>query len=591
MRYVWTALIALSQSLTVGSEARASCGHVGETPSGTVEIDLLVGKLHVLGVLTLVLDCKVSSIDNRTTLLALNSVGGHLIIGSDQFVRRVFQQVARFADETDRLNLLFETEWLTVVKEENLQETESTLRKFENVVAVVHLQQNGGIDLMTLRRQRDETHLSAVMSLPHRIQHSLARKDLLPNLSYGLGGRTLRVVVKENSYMLFSSETQGKKVYQGVLMDVLQELSIRVNFSYLLMESSDTSYGVKLDNGQWDGLIGMLTRKALYLPACPLRMYDVETTSIAKLVQSHVQHYSTVIEKTPDSPVAEEADIALATLRLTTERAAVADPTFPFSYENAWLVARKPEPSRINWRFFLHPFQAGVYMAVGACLAGVLVLLLTVEVCQYRWLGGRPGSPFVSCTALPFSSMAELVNQDTYSWGIQAGTAIDSILKTSPVEVFQKYYQGTLNFAKSDASVRDHSIQVQKEKVLEGNYAFLTGSSYSYKAWNTACTDVVVTWPVGIEDRDVLYLQKGSPFTNIISKKLDQIVNAGLVTHWKRKWTPAKPPHCNQDGGQASRTIQLAEVQTAFYLAGAGVGLAVLTLGLESLLRRDMNST
>nr|KAG5710718.1 hypothetical protein BaRGS_035120 [Batillaria attramentaria] len=206
-------------------------------------------------------------------------------------------------------------------------------------------------------------------------------------------------------------------------MDVLQELSIRVNFSYLLMESSDTSYGVKLDNGQWDGLIGMLTRKVNY-----------------------VEIHSVVLES---------------------------------------------------------PSRAGRVLVCAWLLLGVVLVSV--------YSSKLTATLAVTDQALPFSSMAELVNQDTYSWGI--------------------------------------------------------------------------------EDRDVLYLQKGSPFTNIISKKLDQIVNAGLVTHWKRKWTPAKPPHCNQDGGQASRTIQLAEVQTAFYLAGAGVGLAVLTLGLESLLRRDMNST
>nr|KAG5710717.1 hypothetical protein BaRGS_035119 [Batillaria attramentaria] len=44
-------------------------------------------------------------------------------------------------------------------------------------------------------------------------------------------------------------------------MDMLNELSTRVNFSYTVIGSADTSYGVKLDNGQWDGLIGMLTRK------------------------------------------------------------------------------------------------------------------------------------------------------------------------------------------------------------------------------------------------------------------------------------------------------------------------------------------
>ncbi|KAK7502681.1 hypothetical protein BaRGS_00005931 [Batillaria attramentaria] len=512
-------------------------------------------------------------------------------------------QVAKFADETAQLHLLFDTEWLIVVTDENFHEVESVAGKFENVAVVVFLKGYLG-HAWSLSICPPEWWDGTLDTPETKGRNSLEYRGITaaPQTMFT---HSQRPSAKSfGSYMLFSSDTQGTKVYQGVLMDMLNELSTRVNFSYTVIGSADTSYGVKLDNGQWDGLIGMLTRK--------------------------------------------EADIALAILRLTTERAAVADPTIPFSYENAWLVARKPEPFRDSWRFFLHPYQAGVYLAVGACLVGALVFLLTLEVCQYWWLGTRQGAPFgkpavflwlltdlevlltgvlnkpivrespsragrvlvcswlllgvvlvsvysskltatlaVTDQALPFSSMAELVSQDTYTWGIRAGTALDSILKASTIDVFQKYYQGTLNFARSDPSVRDHSIEVQKAMVLEDNHAFLMASSYTHTAWNAECNDVVVTWPLGIEKHEVLYLQKGSPFTRLISEKLDQIVNAGLVTHWKRKWTPAKPPHCNQDGGQASRTIQLTEVQTAFYLAGAGVGLAVLTLGMECVVSRS----
>ena len=61
---------------------------------------------------------------------------------------------------------------------------------------------------------------------------------------------------------------------------------------------------------------------------------------------------------------------------------------------------------------------------------------------------------------------------------------------------------------------------------------------------------------------------------------MEQMVTAGLVDHWKQKWMPAKK-RCEEDEGQSARRIQLVEIQTVFYLAGAGVGLAVLTLGLE----------
>ena len=57
--------------------------------------------------------------------------------------------------------------------------------------------QKGDLSLWTVLHVRDDSQLSFVSSLPPPSPPRLTRQRILPKLSCGLGGRTLRVVVKE----------------------------------------------------------------------------------------------------------------------------------------------------------------------------------------------------------------------------------------------------------------------------------------------------------------------------------------------------------------------------------------------------------
>ena len=56
--------------------------------------------------------------------------------------------------------------------------------------------QTGPLSLWTVRHVRDDSQLSFVSTLPPPAP-PLTRHRILPNPSHGLGGRTLRVFVKE----------------------------------------------------------------------------------------------------------------------------------------------------------------------------------------------------------------------------------------------------------------------------------------------------------------------------------------------------------------------------------------------------------
>ena len=58
------------------------------------------------------------------------------------------------------------------------------------------MQQKGDLSLWTVLHVRDDSQLSFVSSLPPPSPSRLTRRRILPNPYYGLGGRTLKLIIK-----------------------------------------------------------------------------------------------------------------------------------------------------------------------------------------------------------------------------------------------------------------------------------------------------------------------------------------------------------------------------------------------------------
>ncbi|KAK7493309.1 hypothetical protein BaRGS_00015435 [Batillaria attramentaria] len=538
--------------------------------SGVLELDLLLSKLHLRGVQTLVLENRQQL--NETLLPTISDAGGFLVLGS-------FKAVARLANETDGLTKLFHDEWVTVIDKKNVFKLEHSIRNFENVVIIAEEQNH--VSLWTLLRSGDVSHVSFVTSLAGDLP-KVTRPQILPNPSYRLGGRTLKVAFREVGYQVFSVNKNGTKVYQGILIDLLHELCLRLNFTYVIVEAPDNNYGKLLDNGQWNGLIGMLTRK--------------------------------------------EIDIAVTGFRLTSQRAAVVDPSAAYSYDDSRIVFRKPQRGAVTntWSFFFRSFQAGVFTVIGASFMAVLALLLLCEASHYWWISDHQRAPkgrdllvllIVDGVEILLAGLVNRPSREPASraghWLVCAWLLLGVVLasvysskltatltvteqglpfSTMAELVYKQFYKGVLEFAESDPSVLSPVNAAHKQKVFAGNYAVLLGSTKTYEKWHEENCEIAMTKGVGMKKTEVFYLQKGSPHTSLISSEIERIVEAGLVSHWTEKWSQKTGGQCGDDEEEPQRAIRLSEVQTAFYLAGAGVGLAVLTLGLECLVRRELGS-
>ncbi|XP_070177722.1 glutamate receptor ionotropic, delta-1-like [Littorina saxatilis] len=186
---------------------------------------------------------------------------------------------------------------------------------------------------------------------------------------------------------------------------------------------------------------------------------------------------------------------------------------------------------------------------------------------------------------LPFTSLAELLDQDTYKFGIAAGTAQYSMLKNSTVKDYRRYYQKVLEFAKEDPDVVSSDILVHKFKAIHEDYASLQGSMLLSSAWLSDSCGQLTFLPEKLRTASFgFYLQKGSPYTRIISEQIGLMVDSGLMTMWKRSSVPENK-NCRHGDDHSGRVIGLANTQTAFFMAAFGLGLALMVLAVEKLVR------
>lgn len=67
-------------------------------------------------------------------------------------------------------------------------------------------------------------------------------------------------MLKEN----VNESTNENERYTGYCIELLEKIAELQKFKYLLHEVKDKTYGSKMNNGKWNGLVGELMRGVCY---------------------------------------------------------------------------------------------------------------------------------------------------------------------------------------------------------------------------------------------------------------------------------------------------------------------------------------
>uniref|UniRef100_A0A8C4S8D5 Glutamate receptor n=1 Tax=Erpetoichthys calabaricus TaxID=27687 RepID=A0A8C4S8D5_ERPCA len=428
-------------------------------------------------------------------------------------------------------------------------------------------------------------------------------------LESDMQGVTLKIVtVLEEPFVMVAENILGQpKRYKGFSIDVLDALAKNLGFKYDIYQVSDSKYGIQLQNGSWNGMIGELINK--------------------------------------------RADLAISAITITPERESVVDFSKRYMDYSVGILIRKPE-EKINIFSLFAPFDLAVWACIAAAIpvVGVLIFVLnriqavrgqTPPAHQQQPSGSSPstslhsaiwivygafvqqgGESIVSSVALRIvmgswwlftlivcssytanlaayltvsrmdstvRTFQDLAKQMDLSYGTVRDSAVYDYFRakgTNPLEqdsTFSELWRTVSKNNGADNSVANPSEGVRKVK--NGNYAFLWDLAVvEYTALtDDDCSLTVIGNSISSKGYGIA-LQHGSPYRDLFSQRILELQENGDLDILKQKWWP-RMGRCDLDSHTNiqpdGRALKLHSFAGVFCVLAAGLLLACLVAGLE----------
>ncbi|XP_060069605.1 uncharacterized protein LOC132549672 [Ylistrum balloti] len=296
----------------------------------------------------------------------------------------------------------------------------------------------GKFVIQTLMWRDDGRELSPVgaVSLNGEI---ILHSKIFPNVDFGFNQRKFIV----STQPVFPFEFRTNTSFEGLCIDLLEQLSVELNFTFEVIVSPDGDFGVMLDNDSWTGLIGQLQRKDVDLVAAPLSI-TIQREHVMDFIHPFFHDHSVVLIQKPDpqetkwrtliDPYSDTVIISIGLSLPLASLVLVALENFSPVYNNE---DRLPNESDLN--SFLGSFwylfgalltQGGKYtpQALSSRLfVGMWWLFCIISLATYS--GNLIASLTVSKEKLPFKSLKEMVSQDRFTWGTYGGTVFVTMFK------------------------------------------------------------------------------------------------------------------------------------------------------------------
>ncbi|CAD6188888.1 unnamed protein product [Caenorhabditis auriculariae] len=401
--------------------------------------------------------------------------------------------------------------------------------------------------------------------------------------------RTLKVTsILERPYVIEKFSPNGKTIYEGFCVDLLDKLAEMLHFDYQLKIVKDNKYGEQINGtDQWDGMIGEILRG--------------------------------------------DADMAVAPITVTATRLEVIDFTDPFLQLGISMLMRQPgHKSTSSLTRFLYPLSESVwiYSLIATVLTSLIVNLAAVfsqkesaaefNVLNSVWylvcISLRAGSGY-NCQAgatrfistvwftftliliaqytanfaalltidrksMPFHSFEELGNQSDYNFGAILGGSTMQFFKYSRIETFSRLWE-RMQSASPSVFVKTNHEGVQK--VLAEKYVFLMESAtLDYQVTQNCNLTRVGNVVLGSNGYSI-GLPKGSKWREKLTRQILDLNEKGIILMLKNNWWKKTQTECEEALPSDNQiALGMENVYGLFLLLALGIGIGFLISVLEN---------
>ncbi|XP_046568893.1 glutamate receptor ionotropic, kainate 2-like [Haliotis rubra] len=186
----------------------------------------------------------------------------------------------------------------------------------------------------------------------------------------------------------------------------------------------------------------------------------------------------------------------------------------------------------------------------------------------------------------PFSSLAEMVQQDTYNWGFVGGTALVNLFQESNISVYHKVWHGVEEIMANEPDWLSLDGDEHMRRAVESQYVYIAEES-TLEMWDDPrrC-DLQMLHDNFLFSKYAVGLPKHSIYTQVFSEQILRIYESGILSLWWDRW---KPKHRCPSPSRKAKRVDMLTLQSAFYGAGVGVAISLLILVCEVIHKRRCN--
>ncbi|XP_060063877.1 uncharacterized protein LOC132544318 [Ylistrum balloti] len=414
--------------------------------------------------------------------------------------------------------------------------------------------------------------------------------EVFPNIAFGFNGRKFSVATLEWSPFVTALPNN---TYTGLCFDLLDHMAASLNFTYDVTEPADQQWGVLNANGTWTGLVGLLERSEVDIVAAPLST-QANREKVMDFTYSYFIDYTTIIMKKPDpyekkwrtliDPFSEQlllcVLLSLPVMSLLLFLFERFSPYYTGDEEREGMSGLHTYQDAFWYMYGALLTQGGEHLPqsqTGRTLLSSWWLFCIIMMATYS--GNLIAFLTVTKDKAPFTTVAGMVQMDNYRWGTIGGSSWIDAFNETRVPDFMKVWDGMLRFNASDPSVLSPKSSVHFDKVLKGDYAYIGDKTQMEIKMAEECS-LLMADEVFMPLQYAFGFPNFSPYTKIFSDELLYVHESGLLHIWKTRRWPQRS-FCASELVTVAKTITLVDVQSAFYLIGIGVCLAMLVFGLE----------
>ncbi|PSN40519.1 Ionotropic receptor 160 [Blattella germanica] len=393
-------------------------------------------------------------------------------------------------------------------------------------------------------------------------------------------------VIPYKPYLLSNSENSKEPRFSGYLMQLWKELERRMNFKTEFIVLKDGVFGFLLENGSWNGAVGMVQREEADV-GISFFAYLKDRLSAVDFLPPIWNVKLMVHIKEPELEVSKFSHIMSPFVPSLWFIVVFCMVVFTALLSFTWYLRPKDQDSFDSTLYNI--WESSLYVFGAFCQQGHdstprspscrLIYLMTYLLAVVMFV--MYSAIFISFLTikrynLPFDDFDGLLNDGSYEFGVLSGSARINYFKKSPDENLRRLYWKLLDpeLPKQPVSDVDGLRRICNEK----KYSYLiSGTTLRGLARNIPCSIVGVPHAYYTITASMI-ISKSSPYQRLFHHHVQEIRRSGILDRIERSSWPPKYEEILLD---PPSSVSLETVTIFLIVLAIGILSAVAVLFLE----------